>query len=73
MSSRVRLLFSSASEPPRNTTTRSARAVSAKVCLKPLDMAKTETNTATTQAIPITMTLEAPRRCGKLASPIRVK
>ena len=35
-SSRVRLLLSSASDPPRNTMTRSARALSArKVCLKP--------------------------------------
>src|ERR1700676_4876371 len=63
---RVRLLLSSASEPPRRMMARSARPLSASVCRKPTPMASTEISTATTPAIPMTMTLEAPTRCGSV-------
>ena len=66
MSARVRLLLSSASEPPRRMMARSARPLSASVCLKPAPIASTDTNTATTPAMPMTMTLEAPSRCGRV-------
>ena len=66
MSSRVRLLLSSASEPPRSTMTRSGRPLSATVCRNPAAIANTETNTATTPAMPMTITLEEPRRCGNV-------
>ena len=70
---RVKLLLSSASDPPRSTMTRSGRPLSATVCRNPVAIASTETRTATTPAMPITMTLEEPARCGRVCSPIVVK
>src|SRR5580692_10803725 len=70
---RVKLLLSSASDPPRSTMTRSGRPLSAMVWRNPVAMASTETRTATTPAMPITITLEEPARCGRVCMPIEVK
>lgn len=56
----------SAAEPLRRTMTRSSRPEFFMVLIMPVDMASTEISTATTPAIPMTMTIEVPRRCGRL-------
>jgi hypothetical protein len=62
----VKTLTSSVLEPVRTTMARFSGPVFSKVRMKPVDMARTEINTATTPAIPITTTEEVPILCGRL-------
>ena len=57
-------LDSSASEPARSMITRSGRPVLASVWRKPSDIARTDTSTPTTPAIPTTTTSEVPSAAG---------
>src|SRR5580658_720488 len=70
--SRASVLASSEFEPPRKTIARSGRPAFLIVWLKPTAIARTETSTATTPAMPMTMTSEVPSRCGMLRRFIRV-
>src|SRR5690349_15962509 len=64
--SRPRALPVSDAEPLRITIARSSRPECSMVSIMPVDIASTEISTATTPAMPITMTIEVPTRCGKL-------
>ena len=64
--SRSRPELSSASEPPRMMMTASSRPVALSVLLKPVAMASSAQNTATTPASPMTMTSEEVQRSGML-------
>jgi hypothetical protein len=64
--SRLTELAFSDEEPLRMMITRSSRPAFSIVLIMPVDMASTDVSTATTPAMPITMTNEVAARCGKL-------
>ncbi len=64
--SRVMTLDRSDAEPARTTMARSVRPVFEIVDNTPIAIASTDSTTATTPAMPITMTNEEPSRCGTL-------
>jgi len=66
VASRVILLKVSKPAPALTTMARSARPVLVIICDRPPTMARMLTRTPTTPAMPMTMTDEAPRRCGTL-------
>ena len=70
--SRVITELVSACEPPRRMIAVSSPPVLSSVALKPSPIASIATSTPTTPAMPITITEEAPHRCGRPAMPMRV-
>jgi hypothetical protein len=70
--SRDNALDISVVEPLRSTIARSSRPVFWSASIIPVDIASTDTSTATTPAMPITITNEVLARCGRLRKFIEV-
>ena len=70
--SRVMTELVSACEPARSRIAVVSSPVRSSVALKPSPIASIATSTPTTPAMPMTITLEAPQRCGSPARPIFV-